>query len=153
MYDSNLPYKNGLVEVVPPGFTRPLVFRVQKNFTLILNSNLLKLNQASFSTLPELIDGVYRIKYSIDPNKEVNVEYYYFRNVKLINNYHLHLAELVKNKHRFTTKQYEERKKEMLWVAQMIKTSKYMAEELLDVRSAMELYNASYEKLKDIGKC
>ncbi len=75
VYDTNLDVSNGIIEVVAPGFSYAEIFRVNKDFELILNSNLLHLNTAQLISIPNLPDGLYKLKYSVSPNAEVNIHY------------------------------------------------------------------------------
>jgi hypothetical protein len=119
-YDETIPVSNGLVEVIPPGFNYSFIFRVNKGFTLTLNANLLGLNSMGSKALPNLVDGLYKIKYSVDPNAIVNIEYYHFRSV-IQERYYLHLLNELKDlKCVLTNREYSKRQKELFTLKEYI---------------------------------
>jgi hypothetical protein len=84
-YNKKITVECGTLEVIPPGYTSPIIFNVDKGFSTVLNSSNLKLKKAKvYSDLQPLPDGVYRIKYSIKPNTEIWVEYEHLRIENLI---------------------------------------------------------------------
>jgi hypothetical protein len=153
VYEDTLGYNNGLVEVTPPGFTTPIIFRVNRDFKLILNANLLHLNTSGFKILPTLPDGVYTIRYSIAPNARVAIEYDYFRNVLQESYYLKLLIDLRDKRNLLTNKEYSKRLKELLTIKEYIVGAKYLAEDLVRTKDALELYNEINTLLKDFEKC
>ncbi len=136
VYNTNLEVKNGILEVTPPGFSYAIIFRVNEEFEKVFNANLLHLN--SGSDIPTLLDGVYKLKYSVDPNVDVNVEYYYFRNILQQINYHNSLYNFLNNS--FDKRNYKLIQKEYLWIKELMDNAKYIAEFQADIKTASSIY-------------
>lgn len=153
VYDSSIPYKNGLIEVIPPGFSNPFVFNVKKSFELVLNANLLHLNTSSQKYALNLPDGLYKIKYSVDPNKDVNIEYWYFR-VTLLESSYLKVLNSLKDKNcSLGNIIYSKREEELFSLKEYILAAKYRAEDLLDCEGALKMYEEITTLLNDFEKC
>jgi hypothetical protein len=153
-YNPNIPVTNGLLEVTPPGFGCPVVFPVSKLFNTALNSSLLKIAPANtYSQLLPLPDGVYAIKYSIAPNKEMFVEYDLFRNCQLLQRYMKAICDLFAEKCDKTTREFQEARRQLIWIKELIDASKYMVEEMGEPTKGIELYNEASRLLGKINDC
>lgn len=153
VYDSTLAVKNCLLEIIPPGFSYPMVFRVKKNFSEIFNANLLHLNTSDCKEVPSIPDGAYRIKYSVDPNTQTVQEYYYFRNTKQQNSYYDILTKFIDSRPKFSNKEFEKRKLELVWLGLTMKAAKIMAEDGLNISKANSMYKQVESELKDFKSC
>ncbi len=153
-YNPNIAVENALLEVTPPGFSCPVVFQVGKLFNTVLNSSLLKIAPAStYADLLPLPDGIYRLKYSIKPKATMQVEYDLFRNCQLTQRYMKAICDLFGEKCDMTKAQFEEQRKKLIWVREMIDASKYMAEECGEPEKAIELYNEANRLINKINDC
>lgn len=84
-----------MLEITPPGFSRPIVFN-NNNSNIILNWNFsLALTACDMGLqtkgcneeLCDLPDGIYIIRYSVSPNDVVYVEYNHLRITSALNKY------------------------------------------------------------------
>lgn len=88
-YNDKLDVECGLIEVIPPGYTKSVNFNVDKGFSLVVNSSNLKLAKVKvYKDLQALPDGVYTVKYSIKPNDKLWVTYDYMRVNSLMKQYY-----------------------------------------------------------------
>ena len=89
-YDSLLPVTCLNLQICPPGYKVPAsIDPLRTGFRLVLNSCSLGISSVGdcSQSLPNLQDGLYRIRYSVAPNDKVFVEYYHLRTVKAMNRY------------------------------------------------------------------
>lgn len=147
VWDKNILIRNAILEITNPAATYMAVFNVKKDFKLVLNANLLHLNSAGLTPVPSLPDGLYNIKFSVDPNVSVFVNYYYFRNTKQLNEYFCLLTSLLKERGRLTRKEYLKKKELLLWYKELIDGAKFLAEDKHDVCAANEVYKEVKELL------
>jgi len=153
-YNPKLPVQNGLLEVTPPGFKYSQVFSVKPYFSMALNASILGiLKTKSYSTLADLPDGIYHIKYSIAPNQELVVEYDYFRTIKLMDKYARIVCALLDKKFDYTVREFEEIKQEILWIRQLIESSKYKVEICDEGEKGIDLYNEASMLLNKYVGC
>lgn len=155
-YIAGFNVTNAILEITPPGAKCPVVFEVSPNFTHTSNSATLKIAPAaSFADLTPLPDGVYLIKYSVNPNLTTFVEYKLFRNCRLLNQYAALLCRLFTDRVKLTKREFEEKRRQLIWVKEVIDASKYTLEMFGDEDMAIELYNEANKLIKDIneGKC
>lgn len=139
-YDELLKVSNLLLEVYTPSSDKPSVHKVSKGFSIVLNSNLLQLNSTKTNPPPNLPDGIYPIRISTSPNNKVYAEYYYFRNIKQQNKYLDSLTKLLTDRNKYIPKEFEKKKKELLWIKELIDGAKYLCEDLIDTKAANEVY-------------
>jgi len=139
-YDNSLKVSNLLLEVYSPSSDIPSVHKLSKGFSIVLNANLLQLNGSKIAQAIELPDGIYPIRLSVAPNNKVFSEYYYFRNIKQQNKYFQALTSLLSNRNKYIPKEYEKKKKELLWIKELIDGAKYLCEDLIDTKASFEVY-------------
>lgn len=141
-YNPKIPVINGRLEITPPGFSYSQIFDVKPYFSMALNASILGiLKTKSVSLLADLPDGIYHIKYSIAPNAELFVEYDYFRTVKLMDKYSRIVCGLLDKKLDYTVREFDDIKKEILWIHQLIDASKYKVEICDEAEKGLNLYN------------
>lgn len=145
-YNPKITVTSPTLEITPPGFNYPTVFNVKPYFNMVLNASILNiLKVKSNSLLADLPDGIYGIKYSISPSAELFVEYDYFRTVKLREKFSRIMCGLLDKKRDYTVREFEEVKQEILWIDQLIDSSKYKVEICEEPEKGILLYNeASY---------
>ena len=67
-YILNTNPTNNILEVTPPGYDCAVIFNLTEYFNLVLNANNLNIAPSNNNSVVFLPDGLYKIKYSIDPN-------------------------------------------------------------------------------------
>ena len=152
-YNPNLTITNEILEITAPGYDCPVVFNVDHHFNTVFNSSLLKINTSQPTHLVPLPDGVYHIKYSINPNAAIFVEYDLFRNCQLQGRYAIAVCKLFSKKCFLPHREFESARKELIWIKELIDASKYIIEESCDIKAGLELYNEAYALLNDVNKC
>lgn len=153
-YNPKIEVCNAVLEVTPPGFRYAQVFTVKPYFNMALNASILGILKAkSYSTLADLPDGIYHIKYSINPNNELNVEYDYFRTIKLLDKYARIVCGLLNKKRDYTVREFDEIKQEILWIHQLIQSSKYKVEVCNENEKGIDLYNEASHLLNKYISC
>jgi hypothetical protein len=96
-YSDLLPVTDETIEVLPPGFNTAVVIYPSggENFNLALNACQLNLQSKNCGTVSEnLPDGIYIIKYSVNPNTKVFVEYNHLRVTQIMNYYYQTMSDL-----------------------------------------------------------
>jgi len=67
-----------------PGYTVPVLIKVDKDFDMCLTACTLALQKTECGTVQQNIpDGIYIIKYSVSPNSKVYVEYNHLRVIQM----------------------------------------------------------------------
>ena len=153
-YNPNIAVCDATLEITPPGFQCSTVFTVQPYFNVVLNASILNiLKVKSYKSLADLPDGTYRIKYSISPNDQLFVEYDYFRTVKLMEKYSKIVCGLLDKKRDYTVREFDDIKQEILWIYQLIQSSKFKVEICNDCDKGIELYNEASHLLNKYVAC
>lgn len=141
-YNTDIPVENGVLEVTPPGFSCPVTFTVDQGFSIVINSGTLHIAPAvTQEDLIDLSDGVYHYKYSIKPNDKVFVEYSAMRNCALLQKYYYRICTLFSDRDRITRKEFEETRRHLIWIKELIDASKYKVEECGDEVAGIDMYN------------
>lgn len=154
VYDTTNKVKNAILEVKAPGLTSfvPFYFPNEKWKSITLNCSSLKICCGKkISTLSVLPDGIYNIKYSIDPNLSTMVEYSHMRVCQIMSNYIKLLGLFLSNKIAFTRKEIESIEKEFIEIKDTIDASVYAVEELLDNTLGLELYSEAAKRVNKIN--
>lgn len=153
-YNPKIPIECATLEITPPGFKQPRVFDVQPLFSSVFNASILGiLKSKSYKTLTDLPDGIYNIKYSIQPTSELSVEYEYFRTVKLKDKYCRIVCGLLDKKRDYTVSAFEDIKHEILWINELIDAAKFKVEVCGEQDKGMELYNEAAFLLNKYISC
>lgn len=90
-YDPLLTVTCPNLQITPPGYTMPAsIDPLSTGFRLVLNSCSLGITPTGqcSTALPNLQDGPWNVRYSVAPNDDVYVEYWYMRTVKAMNRYY-----------------------------------------------------------------
>lgn len=155
-YNEGITVSCGQLLITPPGFTYPAGFDVEKDFNVLLTSKSLGLSpkKASIEVLPE---GVYIIRYSINPNDKVWVEYYHLRNCQQLNRYFSLLCKVGLEPCDNITPELEESMKTLSKIKLYIDTAKALVEYCNSPKKGMEIYeyaNKLLTKLEGrVGDC
>lgn len=99
----------------------------------------------SSSTLP---DGNYNIKFSVDPNLKTMVEFNYFRNCELYTKYIAAVCGTRKMKCDLRPDEYRQKILDLRGIKELIDGAKWSAEECLDVKQALDMYNEAITLLQ-----
>jgi hypothetical protein len=154
IYDTTQPIKNVILEIKSPGLTSfvPFYFPNEKWKAITLNCSSLKICCGKkVSTLSVLPDGIYNIKYSVDPNLTCMVEFNHMRVCQIMSRYIKILGIFLSNKCSMTNKEIEQIEKELLEIKDTIDSSIYAVEERLDSALGLELYNEAINRLNKIN--
>lgn len=143
--------ENAILEITPPDSSCPVIFNVTPYFNNVYNSVNLKLT----NTLVSLPDGIYTIDYSINPNLKTKTTYKILKNCKLVNKYLRIVSEFLVEECSISEKCLEETKKQLIWIKELIDSSKYLVENSDKTKEGLFLYkeaNKLLDKL-NIHKC
>lgn len=153
-YNDKIEIKDAYLEIIPPGFDQVKSFKVKPGFSELLNASILGILPAkTYKALADLPDGLYQIKYSVPPTDKLQVEYYYFRTLKLQQKYFNLMCQLYKNRKNFLVAQFSERRQELIWIKILIDTAKFAAEDRHDPDLALQFYNEANELLGTTERC
>jgi len=145
-YNPNLPVTCGTLEIKVPGAKHSVFFNVLPNFSTSYNASSLRIQIAtSHDTLIPLPDGPYYIKYSINPNEQLYVEYVFYNVAMLKSKYFEKVCGFFENKCDYTIKQQNEKIEELWQISNNLDLIKIAAEECNNVQEATLLYNKTYE--------
>lgn len=140
-YNPSNPATNAILEVTVPGFDCPVFFKVNQGFLITLNSSNLKVAPATTQTaLVCLPDGIYDIKYSISPNDRQFVEYSLLRNTNQMISYWKEIARLFSRRDHLSRKSFEEKRRDLVWIKELMDAAKYTVEEKQDPDAGMDMY-------------
>jgi len=148
-YNPDIPVQNGIIEVTPPGFSCPVSFPVDQDFSLTLNSSTLKIAPAiRQEDLVDLPDGIYYYKYSIKPNDQLFVEYAALRNCALLQKYYYAICQLFSERPKITRREFEEKRSALIWIKELIDGSRWKVEECGEEKEGIEMYNEALRLLE-----
>ncbi len=141
--------ENYLIEVLPVNKSSWVVFYVQKNFSLALNSSNLGYKKVnSTENLVDIPDGIYEIKQSYKPNIHTLSHYYHLRttalNLKYVELLCSHFNEECKKDERV----YMTETQHLIKIKQYIEAAEYMVSEKHDKECSIRLYNQAVELIK-----
>lgn len=141
VYDTLVPLQNIILEIKPPGKSCFITFNLlpgwcSKTFSC-LDFDLCCISDER-TVLP---DGIYEIKYSVDPNLSTMIEIDHFRVCNLYRSYLDAICELRINKCSYSHKAYKEKTKVLYEIKNMIADAVILVEECLDKEAGMALYN------------
>jgi hypothetical protein len=149
-YAENLPVECSELLIQPPGFNAPYMVEVKPGFSLNLTPCALGLQTYDCSqTTSPYPDGVYIIKYRVQPHDKVYVEYNHLRTNTIMNSYYAKLCDLD-----ITPCEPSKAKKnllaEMRFIRTMIDAAKAKVEYAGSPEEGLELYDYAYSRLKKI---
>jgi endonuclease III len=98
-----------------------------------------------------LPDGIYEIKFSIDPNEKYMAEFNHMRVCKLMSNYIKLVGLYLSNKSSNTNRENEEIEKEFTTIKEIIDSSVYAVEEYLDNSLGLDLYEQASKRINNIN--
>ena len=94
-YSSELAVDCEELLITLPGFSVPVLIKVDKDFDMCLTACILALQKTQCGTVQQdLPDGIYIIRYSVSPNAKVYVEYNHLRVTRLMTKYYEVLCDL-----------------------------------------------------------
>lgn len=150
-YDPNIAVVNQILEIKSPGTSCFTPFTLSQGWcSKTFNCVDLDLccDNPCMSVLP---DGIYEIKYSLDPNLNTMIEVEHFRVCNLYKKYLTAICELRSNKCSYRHKEYKEMVKDLYEVKHLIADAVIMVEECLDKEVGMELYEEAKKLLEPNG--
>ncbi len=153
-YNPDIAVENAILEITVPGYNCPVIFNVTPGFILLLNSSSLEIAPAaSYESLLSLPEGIYKIKYSIKPNKYLSVEYDYLRNCQQFARYIAAVCRFFDKKCTFCDEDIKKLRKDLTWIKEVIDAAKFKVEECGDCGEGLELYNEANKLLSEINGC
>lgn len=153
IYEKDLEVLNPILEVKPPGLISYVAFPFpNKNWkSKTLNCSSLKIccgkKPATLSVLP---DGVYHLKYSVDPNRKCMVEFCHMRICLIMCDYMKIVCSFFSEKCCSSQKERDALQKELLSIKDMIDGAIYAVEECLDNQLGLELYEEAKKRINRI---
>lgn len=151
-YNPKIKVTCARVDVTPPGYLEPITFNVKAGFSIVLNASNLKLAKVKvYKKLQALPDGIYTIKYSINPNDGLWIEYDYLRISKLMEDYNAALLAIKITPYPLSREVQAELKRirEIEWY---IKSAKGEVEYKGNRTRGMELYHYAAQLLAEMTK-
>ena len=150
-YSSELAVDCEELLITLPGFSVPVLIKVNKGFDMCLTACILALQKIECRTVQQDIpDGIYVIRYSVSPNLKVYVEYNHLRVTALLTSYYKVLCQL-----NVQACQPESQKQallsEMSFIKTIIDAAVANAEYCQSSAQAMQLYNYAKQRLSKIN--
>lgn len=94
-YSSELAVDCEELLITLPGYSVPVLIKVDKDFDMCLNACVLSLQKTKCGTVTSTIpDGIYIVRYSVSPNSKVFVEYNHLKVSSLMSTYYNVLCDL-----------------------------------------------------------
>lgn len=147
-YISTIPATNCFVQILSPGSTTVRQYAVQPGFNIIVNASNLRIIRAKKeSDLVDLPDGIYTVKYSVNPNDKNFVEYYYLHNAGQYQRYIALICDLYSKKEIISYKEFASRRNELWKIGKIIKDAKALVEECGKDNDGLKLYRECTELL------
>lgn len=140
IYDATLPLQNIILEIKPPGKECFTIFNLSNGWCSKTFSCIDFDLCCSSTTCTVLPDGIYEIKYSVDPNLYTMIELDHFRVCNLYRSYIDAICELRTNKCSYSHKAYKEKTKLLYDIKNMIADAVILVEECLDKEAGIALY-------------
>jgi hypothetical protein len=153
-YNPDIDTTNAILEITPPGFDCAVFFELKPKFTITLNSSNLKILPAKTqSQLVCLPDGIYKIRYSVNPNTKLAVDYDFLRNTQQMAAYFRAVCNLFEKRDKITKLLFEQRRAQLVWIRDLIFGAKYKTEECGDCEAGINMYNEANRLLVDFNNC
>ena len=146
--------KNIILEVKAPGQTSYTAFYLNSKDwkSIVLNCNTLEIccvNRAE--DLTNIPDGIYEIKYSIDPNTTSMVEFSHMRVCQIMSSYIKLLGLFLSNRSDITKINIDLIEKEFIEIKDTIDASVFAVEECLDNILGLELYSEAAKRINKLN--
>jgi len=150
-YSSELAVDCEELLITLPGFSVPVLIKVNKGFDMCLTACILALQTLNCGTSQDKIpDGIYIVKYSVSPNSKVYVEYNHLRVTRLLTTYYEVLCDLeVQACQPDSDKQ--ELLSEMSFIKTLIDAAVANVEYCQSPAQGMQLYNYAKNRLNKIA--
>ena len=133
-----------------PGYSVPVLIKVDKDFDMCLTACTLALQKKDCGSKQENIpDGIYIIRYSVSPNSKVYVEYNHLRVTKLLTSYYEVLCDLDVQPCQPDSEK-SDLLAEMHYIKTMIDAAVSNAEYCSSSAQAMQIYNYAKQRLNKI---
>ena len=148
VYSPAVPYDCPILEITLPGFNYAIQFDgIEKNFILNLSACDLDIQTVDCGTsLQNLPDGIYIIKYSVAPNNLVYVEYNHLRITKALTCYKEVLCELDIAACE-PTAEIDKKMRDLAKIKSYLEAAKAKVEFCHEPKKGMELYNYAMKLL------
>ena len=152
VYDAAIQVNNPILEIKGPGLTSyvPFIFPNEKWKAITLNCSTLRLCSRG-KPISDLPDGIYNIKYSIDPNLSTMVEFSHMRVCRIMSNYIKLVGLFLSQKCNMDPTEIAKMEEEFIKIKDTIDNSVYAVEELLDNTLGLELYSEAAKKINKIN--
>ena len=142
--------ENYLIEVLPVNKSKWVVFYVQKNFSLALNSSNLGYKKVNdLNDLVDLPDGIYEIKQSYKPNIHTVVHFYHLRTTALTLKYMELLCSHFANECKKDERTYMSETQHLIKIKQYIEAAEYMVSEKHEKECGISYYNQAVDLIKE----
>lgn len=146
VYISGIQANNCFIQILTPGSTTVKQFSVLPGFNLLLNASSLRLCVVKkASDLINLPEGLYIIKYSVNPNSLLFVEYSYLHNASQYQQYISLVCELYSKKSLIPFKEFSAKRNELWKISKMIKDAKALVEDCNKVKEGLNLFKECTE--------
>ena len=142
------PTENLLIEILAPTSSKWITYPIVPNKGFVANSVNLKLS-TSIQNLP---DGIYEIKFSHKPNFATHQLFYHFNVKNLRQDFLDKITELYSERCEITKREFEENRYKLLMIDMDFLALEYMTEINHEKEKAKELYDKIKEDLKKYGK-
>ncbi len=144
------PITNYLIEVLAVNRTSWTTFRVDKDFSLTLNSSNLGYKKVSNTyDLVSLPDGIYEIRQSYKPNSVVVTHYYHLRTVELRLKYLEILCNHFNNECKKDMRTYATETDKLTHIREYIEAAEYITNDKHDKKTGIKYYNKAIDLLKE----
>ncbi len=151
IYDSHLEVDNVILEILPPGKTCFIQFPLSKYWgSKLFNCSLLELCCVDCpSSMSELPDGVYDMKYSIAPNIKTLVEFSHLRVCQLETRYSQILCKFFSNKCNYTKEEIKNLEGKLRKIDDTLQAAIYKVEDCNEKQEGLDLYDEANSLIKE----
>lgn len=154
IYDGTIT--NPILEIKTPIGNHFLIFNnpfICKSITL--NAFKLNLSYSNNTASVHIPDGIYSIRYSVNPNLNTLVEFYHFRTTHLMKRFVQVTCNFTSKKCDYKKSEYKKILDKLIEIQFIISNAKWKAEECLEKEEALALYEEAVTLLNDFdhGYC
>lgn len=148
---------NGILEIRTPSSPSFIIFYQPLNWkSKVFDCELLNLCYPGCSPIKATLpDGIYDVRYSVDPNLLTMVEFLHFRTTSIMKRLAAAVCSFFNKKADYKKSEYKTLMDKLIEIKFVIDAAKYKAEECLEKKEALELYDTAVELLNqfDNGPC